>query len=40
MSEGKIVTWLKKEGEELGAGDVLFEVETDKSTVGYECKKF
>jgi pyruvate/2-oxoglutarate dehydrogenase complex dihydrolipoamide acyltransferase (E2) component len=28
---GKIVAWLKKPGDEVGAEDVLFEVETDKA---------
>src|SRR5699024_7064763 len=38
MKEGKIVSWNVKEGEEVGADDVLAEVETDKATmevIGY-----
>ncbi len=38
MKEGKIVSWNKKEGEQVGADDVLAEVETDKATmevIGY-----
>lgn len=29
-SQGNIASWKKKEGEEIAAGDVLCEVETDK----------
>jgi len=36
MTEGKIVRWLKKEGDELAAGEVLAEVETDKATMEME----
>lgn len=39
MTEGKIQSWGKKEGDQLGPGDILFEVETDKSTVGYEFQE-
>ena len=38
MKEGKIVSWNKKEGDSVGADDVLAEVETDKATmevIGY-----
>ena len=31
MEWGKIVRWLKQEGDQVTAGDVLFEVESDKS---------
>ncbi len=31
--------WLKKTGDKLIPGDVLFEVETDKATVGYEMQE-
>jgi len=34
MEEGNIVSWLKKEGDAVKAGDVLAEVETDKATYG------
>ena len=30
MSEGQIVQWSKKEGEEVSAGDVVCEIQTDK----------
>uniref|UniRef100_A0A8C4Z914 Dihydrolipoamide acetyltransferase component of pyruvate dehydrogenase complex n=1 Tax=Gadus morhua TaxID=8049 RepID=A0A8C4Z914_GADMO len=36
MEEGTIVKWLKKEGEEVAAGDALCEIETDKAVVTME----
>ncbi|CAF0752831.1 unnamed protein product [Adineta ricciae] len=33
MSEGTIVRWLKKEGEEINPGDALCEIQTDKATM-------
>jgi pyruvate dehydrogenase E2 component (dihydrolipoamide acetyltransferase) len=36
MTQGTIVRWLKKEGDEVSVGDLLFEIETDKATMGYE----
>jgi pyruvate dehydrogenase E2 component (dihydrolipoamide acetyltransferase) len=33
MTEGTLVRWLKKEGDQIKAGDVLAEVETDKATM-------
>ncbi len=36
MTEGKIVRWLKKEGEDLISGEVMAEVETDKATMEME----
>ncbi|MDR0787929.1 MAG: hypothetical protein LBG44_08705, partial [Gemmatimonadota bacterium] len=33
MEEGRLLTWLKKEGEEIKEGDLLAEVETDKATM-------
>ena len=38
MTEGTIVKWLKKEGDKVKAGEIMFEVETDKATVGYEVQ--
>lgn len=37
MEEGTIVAWLKREGERVKAGEPLFEVETDKTTVEIEA---
>jgi pyruvate dehydrogenase E2 component (dihydrolipoamide acetyltransferase) len=36
MGEGKVVTWLKQVGEHVERGEVLAEVETDKTTVEME----
>ncbi|KAK6048710.1 e3 binding domain protein [Cooperia oncophora] len=36
METGRIVSWQKKEGDELAEGDVLCEIETDKATMGFE----
>lgn len=33
MSEGKILRWLKQEGEAVERGEALFEIETDKAVV-------
>lgn len=36
MEEGNLVKWLKKEGDEVAAGDALCEIETDKAVVVME----
>lgn len=36
MSQGNIVEWKKKEGDELASGDILCMVETDKATLEWE----
>jgi len=36
MTEGKIVRWLKKEGDVLTSGEVMVEIETDKATMEME----
>jgi pyruvate dehydrogenase E2 component (dihydrolipoamide acetyltransferase) len=37
MTEGKLSSWLKKEGEAVKAGDVIAEIETDKATMEVEA---
>ena len=37
MTEGKLATWLKKEGDGVESGDVLAEIETDKATMEVEA---
>jgi len=37
MTEGKLATWRKKEGDQVKAGDVLAEIETDKATMEVEA---
>ncbi|HEY0866397.1 MAG TPA: dihydrolipoamide acetyltransferase family protein, partial [Fimbriimonas sp.] len=39
MEEGTIVKWLVKEGDRVKAGDILFEVETDKATIEVEAEQ-
>ena len=39
MEQGRIVDWLKEEGDEVEKGEVLFEVETDKANVEVEAPK-
>src|SRR5438105_6998038 len=36
MEKGNLAKWLKKEGDEVKAGDVIAEIETDKATMEYE----
>ncbi|GJJ09520.1 hypothetical protein Clacol_003743 [Clathrus columnatus] len=38
MTEGGIASWKKKEGESYSAGDVLLEVETDKTSIDVEAQ--
>src|SRR5512138_3675036 len=37
MTEGKIAEWLKHEGDEIQAGDVVAQVETEKATLDVEA---
>ncbi len=37
MEAGKVGGWLKKVGEQIARGDVIAEIETDKSTVEMEA---
>src|SRR5204862_6091357 len=36
MTEGTLVAWKKKKGDQVSAGDVLAEIETDKATREWE----
>jgi pyruvate dehydrogenase E2 component (dihydrolipoamide acetyltransferase) len=36
MEFGTIISWEKKEGDQLSEGDLLAEIETDKATMGFE----
>ena len=37
MTEGTLLRWLKAEGDNVTRGDVIAEIETDKSTVEMEA---
>lgn len=37
MESGKVGGWLKKVGDQIARGDVIAEIETDKSTVEMEA---
>ena len=37
MTEGGLAKWLKKEGDDVKAGDVIAEIETDKATMEVEA---
>ena len=37
MTEGKLATWLKQEGDAVAPGDVIAEIETDKATMEVEA---
>ncbi|MCZ6483350.1 MAG: pyruvate dehydrogenase complex E1 component subunit beta, partial [Alphaproteobacteria bacterium] len=37
MSEGNLTKWLKREGDEVRAGEVIAEIETDKATMEIEA---
>lgn len=37
MTEGNLANWLKKEGDQVNAGDVICEIETDKATMEVEA---
>src|SRR5437763_746909 len=36
MEKGNLARWLKQEGDQVKAGDVIAEIETDKATMEYE----
>lgn len=37
MTEGNLVKWVKKEGDQINAGDIMCEIETDKATMEVEA---
>ncbi|NVE93993.1 pyruvate dehydrogenase complex E1 component subunit beta [Altererythrobacter lutimaris] len=37
MEEGTLAKWLKSEGDEITAGDIIAEIETDKATMEFEA---
>ncbi len=37
MTEGKLSRWLKAEGDQIKAGDIIAEIETDKATMEFEA---
>src|SRR5271163_2753126 len=37
MTEGKLARWLKSVGDDIRAGDVIAEIETDKATMEVEA---
>ncbi|HET6381387.1 MAG TPA: biotin/lipoyl-containing protein, partial [candidate division Zixibacteria bacterium] len=37
METGKVIKWLKKEGDRVQGGDILAEIETDKADVEMEA---
>ncbi|HVR74693.1 MAG TPA: pyruvate dehydrogenase complex dihydrolipoamide acetyltransferase [Planctomycetota bacterium] len=37
MSEGKILSWMKKEGDAVAAGEILAEIESDKASMEMEA---
>ncbi len=37
MEEGTLAKWLKSEGDEIVAGDIIAEIETDKATLEFEA---
>ena len=37
MTEGNVASWLKSEGDQVAAGDILCEIETDKATMEVEA---
>src|SRR5438270_6767142 len=37
MQEGRVIKWIKKEGDKVAPGDVLAEVETDKANMDFEA---
>ncbi|GAB5036303.1 lat1p [Nannochloropsis oceanica] len=38
MTHGNLALWHKKEGDDIGPGDVLCDIETDKATMAFEAQ--
>lgn len=38
MEQGGVANWVKQEGDEISAGDVVLELETDKATLDFEAQ--
>ena len=38
MEEGRVITWHKNEGDEISAGDIIAEVETDKAVMELQAR--
>ena len=39
MTEGRIIKWLKKEGDTVQPGDLLCEIQTDKAVMAFETEE-
>jgi len=39
MTEGTLIAWKKKKGDQVSAGEVLAEIETDKATMEWESSE-
>lgn len=39
MSDGTILQWNKKEGDQVKVGDVICEIQTDKATMAFESQE-
>ncbi len=38
MTHGNLASWIKKEGDEIGPGEALCDIETDKATMAFEAQ--
>jgi len=39
MTVGNVATWVKNEGDQVAAGDILADIETDKATLGFDSQE-
>ena len=37
MEEGTVLSWKKREGDAVSQGEIILEIETDKTTAEVEC---